>query len=243
MNPVYHPVTNFKEHRNIQRHHLRPMRAKSSVAAWRTDYLPEVTLVKDEPMAGQAVGDPSKLEVVRSRASYQFGHFTIDRGRFELRFKGQSVPLERKPLELLMLLASRAGSLVSRAEIAEKLWEREVFVDTEHGINTAIRKIRLAIKDDAANPRLIQTVVGMDYRFVAQIHVLLPSPSSEIETSAALPCSASSQAVEEKTRADQTYQEAGRRVSLRGMCARPICAALESLIQSLSQIHLWLQSP
>ncbi|MGA8531875.1 MAG: winged helix-turn-helix domain-containing protein [Acidobacteriaceae bacterium] len=103
---------------------------------------------------------------------YQFGDFTLDAGRFELSRLGHPLSVERKPLELLILLAERNGQLVSRAEIAERLWDREVFVDTEHGINTAIRKIRYALRDDPDQPRYIQTVTGKGYRLAAPITVL-----------------------------------------------------------------------
>ena len=78
-----------------------------------------------------------------------------------------SLRVERKPMELLILLVSRRGQLVTRAEIAQRLWSSEVFVDTEHGINTAIRKLRQLLRDDPENPQFIQTVTGMGYRFIA----------------------------------------------------------------------------
>jgi TolB-like protein/DNA-binding winged helix-turn-helix (wHTH) protein len=99
----------------------------------------------------------------------RFGEFELDCGRFELRRKGQPLRLERKPMELLILLASREGQLVTRTEIAERLWSSEIFVDTEHGINTAIRKLRYLLRDDPDDPHFIQTVTGMGYRFVAPI--------------------------------------------------------------------------
>jgi TolB-like protein/DNA-binding winged helix-turn-helix (wHTH) protein/Tfp pilus assembly protein PilF len=102
---------------------------------------------------------------------YQFGDFRLDCQRFELQLNGRAVRVERKPLELLILLASRQGQLVTRAEIAERLWSSEVFVDTEHGINTAVRKLRHLLRDDAEEPRFIQTVTGMGYRFVAAVAV------------------------------------------------------------------------
>jgi TolB-like protein/DNA-binding winged helix-turn-helix (wHTH) protein len=108
----------------------------------------------------------------------QFGEFELDSERFELRRNGRPVRLERKPLELLILLASAEGRLVTRAEIAQRLWDSEVFVDTEHGINTAVRKIRQTLRDDPENPRFLQTVTGKGYRFVgvpaANAHPALP---------------------------------------------------------------------
>ena len=80
-------------------------------------------------------------------------------------------------MELLILLASREGRLVTRAEIAERLWSSEVFVDTEHGINTAIRKLRHQLHDDPDDPQFIQTVTGMGYRFIAPVAtVASPAP-------------------------------------------------------------------
>src|SRR5579863_1559916 len=100
---------------------------------------------------------------------YQFGDFELDYGAFELLRKGHSVRVERKPMELLILLSSRPGQLVTRTEIAQRLWSSEVFVDTEHGINTAIRKLRHLLRDDPVNPQFIQTVTGKGYRFLATI--------------------------------------------------------------------------
>ena len=105
----------------------------------------------------------------------QFGEFELDCGRYELRRNGQSLRVERKPMELLILLASREGQLVTRQEIAERLWSTEVFVDTEHGINTAIRKLRYLLRDEPDDPQFIQTVTGMGYRFVAPVSPVAPA--------------------------------------------------------------------
>lgn len=110
---------------------------------------------------------------------FQFGNFQLDCGRFELRHNGRPLHVERKPMELLILLASHEGQLVTRAEIAERLWSSEVFVDTEHGINTAIRKLRYLLRDDPDEPRFIQTVTGMGYRFIAPTAIVeTESPES-----------------------------------------------------------------
>jgi DNA-binding winged helix-turn-helix (wHTH) protein/Tol biopolymer transport system component len=109
-------------------------------------------------------------------AVYEFSGFRLDCGRFELQRKGQPLRVERKPMELLILLVSREGQLVTRQEIAERLWSSEVFVDTEHGINTAVRKLRYLLRDDPDDPQFIQTVTGMGYRFVAPVSVVAPPP-------------------------------------------------------------------
>jgi len=97
---------------------------------------------------------------------FRFGEFELDFGRYQLLCKGQPVRLEGLPLQLLMFLAENPGQLITREQIAEKLWGNHVFVDVEQGINTAIRKVRKALNDDSAQPQLLQTVVGRGYRFV-----------------------------------------------------------------------------
>ena len=77
-------------------------------------------------------------------------------------------------MELLILLTSRPGQLVTRTEIAERLWSSEVFVDTEHGINTAVRKLRYLLRDDPDAPKFIQTVTGMGYRFIGVVDSAQP---------------------------------------------------------------------
>src|SRR3954468_19500063 len=71
-----------------------------------------------------------------------FGEFELDPERYQLRRSGRVTKLENKPLDLLIFLVERAGTLVSREEIAQRLWTDGVFVDTKHGINTAVKKIR-----------------------------------------------------------------------------------------------------
>src|SRR5271169_5183807 len=97
----------------------------------------------------------------------RFEEYELDRGAFELRRGGKVVRLERIPLELLFLLAERPGLLVGREEILERIWGKDVFVDADNSINTAIRKIRQALKDNPDEPQFVQTVQGKGYRFVA----------------------------------------------------------------------------
>jgi TolB-like protein/DNA-binding winged helix-turn-helix (wHTH) protein len=111
-----------------------------------------------------------------SVGSFQFGEFKLDCDGFELTRAGRSLKVERMPMELLILLVAKNGQLVTRDEIAERLWQREVFVDTEHGINTAVRKIRMVLRDDPDQPRFVQTVTGKGYRFIAPITRLAGVP-------------------------------------------------------------------
>jgi len=103
----------------------------------------------------------------------KFDTHQLDLKRYELRrADGLTVKLERQPMELLILLAERRGELVMREEIAAKLWPDGVFVDTERGINNAIRKIRTALHDSPDDPAHLQTVVGKGYRFIGHLEVL-----------------------------------------------------------------------
>jgi DNA-binding winged helix-turn-helix (wHTH) protein len=98
----------------------------------------------------------------------RFYDFELDYARFQLCRRGQPVRLEGLPLQLLMFLVDKRGQLVGRDEISSELWsKKDVFVDVEQGINTAIRKVRRALGDDVGEPQYLQTVVGRGYRFVA----------------------------------------------------------------------------
>jgi DNA-binding winged helix-turn-helix (wHTH) protein len=101
----------------------------------------------------------------------RFDQYELDFGRFQLSRGGEVVRLEGLPLQLLMFLIENQRQLVTREQIADALWGKDVFVDVEQGINTAIRKIRMALEDDSIQPKYLQTVVGRGYRFVAQISV------------------------------------------------------------------------
>ena len=101
----------------------------------------------------------------------RFADFELDFGRFQLSRNGQPVRLEGLPLQLLMFMIEHHCQLVTREQIADALWGKDVFVDVEQGINTAIRKVRMALDDDSAQPQYLQTVVGRGYRFVADISV------------------------------------------------------------------------
>lgn len=98
----------------------------------------------------------------------RFQEFELDFGYFRLYRSGEPVRLESLPLQLLMFLVENQRQLVTREQIADALWGKDVFVDVEQGINTAIRKIRMALDDNSAQPRFLQTVVGRGYRFVAK---------------------------------------------------------------------------
>src|SRR5262245_53108287 len=87
-----------------------------------------------------------------ARQVLRFRDFELDVEAYQLRRQGRPIRLERRPMELLILLVEHRGRLVSRSDIAERLWGKDVFVDVETGVNIAIRKIRQALRDSAERP-------------------------------------------------------------------------------------------
>jgi non-specific serine/threonine protein kinase len=108
--------------------------------------------------------------------TYRFGDFEVDVAAYELRRKGQPLPLARQPMDLLLLLLERRQELVSREDIAKRLWSPEVFTDLDAGIRTAVLKIRQVLSDSRESPRFVATVPGKGYRFVAPIELVFQSP-------------------------------------------------------------------
>src|SRR5262245_23983730 len=98
-----------------------------------------------------------------------FRSFVLDAGGFRLLNGLRPVPIERRPLELLLMLVERHGELVSRGEIAARLWPADTEVDTEIGLHTVVRKLRAALGDSAERPLFIETVPGKGYRFIAAV--------------------------------------------------------------------------
>lgn len=100
---------------------------------------------------------------------YRFGTFEADAATGELRKQGIRVRLNAQPFQVLLLLLERQGELVSREEIARELWPDGTFVDYEHGVNSAVNRLREALGDTASNPRFIETLARRGYRFVAPV--------------------------------------------------------------------------
>lgn len=110
----------------------------------------------------------------------EFDRFELDLDRYELRRAGRKIRLQRVPMDLLILLLERKGGLVTREEIAARVWKGDGHVDTQSSINTAIRKIRQALDDVGDQPRFIETVIGKGYRFIAEVSA--PTPPQEVPT-------------------------------------------------------------
>ena len=98
------------------------------------------------------------MPLPEDHGTFRFRDFVLDVAAYELRRNGHRVRLERQPMDLLILLVGRRGQLVSRSQIVDALWGNDVFVDVENGVNTAIRKLRQALRDSPDAPTFIETV-------------------------------------------------------------------------------------
>jgi TolB-like protein/DNA-binding winged helix-turn-helix (wHTH) protein/Tfp pilus assembly protein PilF len=122
-----------------------------------------------------------------SPPTLRFGDFTLDVAAYQLRRDGRPIKLGRQPMELLLLLVERRGQLVTRADIVARLWGPDVFVDVETGVNTAISKVRHALRDAPEAPRFLETVAGKGYRFIAPVDGTPPAePPAGVELPAAM---------------------------------------------------------
>jgi DNA-binding winged helix-turn-helix (wHTH) protein len=100
---------------------------------------------------------------------YRFGIFEADSTTGELRRKGVRIKLNAQPFQVLAMLLERPGQLLTREEISRELWPDGIFVDAEHGVNSAVNRIREALGDSAGNPRFVETMARRGYRFVAPV--------------------------------------------------------------------------
>jgi TolB-like protein/DNA-binding winged helix-turn-helix (wHTH) protein len=100
---------------------------------------------------------------------YKFGPFQANTVDLELRKSGIRIRLQPKPFQVLKVLLARAGQSVSREELKGLLWAPDIFVDFDHGLNTAVNKIREALSDSAENPRYIETLAN-GYKFIGNIN-------------------------------------------------------------------------
>lgn len=115
---------------------------------------------------------------------FQFGDFTLDQSSYRLLHGDRLLRLEKRPMDLLILLVERRGELVTRDEIADRLWGKDVFLDVDQSINTAVRKVRRVLRDNPDNPRFVETVVGRGYRFAASVICRNGALNSEAESAA-----------------------------------------------------------
>jgi cholera toxin transcriptional activator len=111
---------------------------------------------------------------------YRFGVFEADTAVGELRRQGVRIKLNAQPFQVLALLLERPGELLTREEISRELWPDGTFVDYEHGVNSAVNRIREALGDTAGNPRFVETLARRGYRFVAPVERIGEKPAVSV---------------------------------------------------------------
>src|SRR5690349_14918138 len=110
----------------------------------------------------------------------RFGPFEVDLVTGEVWRNGTTVRLEGQPFQILKLLLERPGELITPEEHRSALRDSDTFVDFEHGVNTAVRKLRQVLRDGAEKPRYIPTIPRRGYRFIGELH-----PPADAQPSAA----------------------------------------------------------
>lgn len=114
---------------------------------------------------------------VLSAARARFDRFNVDLSSGKLQRSGVSVPIQGKPFQVLRLLLMAKGAVVSRDQLRAVLWPEDTFVDFEHGVNTAVKKLRQALEDSVENPKFIETVPKIGYRFIASVQWMTDASS------------------------------------------------------------------
>lgn len=121
------------------------------------------------------------MEAVRAQGTVRIGEeYELDFAACKLSRSGRTLKLERIPMDILLFLVERRGELVSREQIVNRIWGKDVHLDTDNSINGAIRKIRQVLKDDPEEPRFIQTVTGRGYRFLASVAEVESAPAAPV---------------------------------------------------------------
>ncbi|MGC1783655.1 MAG: transcriptional regulator [Acidobacteriaceae bacterium] len=114
----------------------------------------------------------------RPAQRYRFGTFEADASTRELRKQGVRIKLNAQPFQVLIMLLERPGEVLTREQISQELWPEGTFVDSEHGVNSAVNRIREALGDTASNPRFVETLARRGYRFLASVEQISLSENS-----------------------------------------------------------------
>src|SRR5215470_15463674 len=117
-------------------------------------------------------------------STVRFGVFEANFRSGELRRNGVRIRLQDQPFQILNLLLEKPGEVVTREELQSRLWPSDTFVDFDHSLNTAIKRLRDALGDSAENPRFVETLARRGYRFIAPVQPVVPSGSTENPTTA-----------------------------------------------------------
>jgi DNA-binding winged helix-turn-helix (wHTH) protein/TolB-like protein len=141
---------------------------KFRLALVRTSLVPK----EIDPPSGDrytAAGSPP-MHTNRRPSAVRFGPFELDPVAGELYRDGRRIALQDQPRQILVALLERPGELVTREALRDRLWKADTFVDFEHGLNTAVKKVRQALGESAETPQFIETLAKRGYRFIGEVH-------------------------------------------------------------------------
>src|SRR5947208_8438565 len=125
--------------------------------------------------------------VLPSPRVVRFGIFELNLPSGELQRQGRKIRLEGQPVQVLICLLENPGELVTREELHRKLWPADTFVNFEHGLNAAVKRLRQALNDSADNPRFVETLPRRGYRFIAPMQaVAVTGDESAVQLDAAI---------------------------------------------------------
>lgn len=116
--------------------------------------------------------------LMTSILKYRFDEYEADLRAAELRRSGNRLKLQMQPFQVLVALLERPKDVVTREELRQRLWPEDTFVDFDHGLNTAVAKLRDVLGDSASAPRYIETIAKRGYRFLADVAVTTDQPSA-----------------------------------------------------------------
>ena len=119
----------------------------------------------------QGAAGTAVMNTEKGHSIVRFGEFELDRSGGDLRRLGHRIMLQDQPLIVLDMLIARAGTIVTRQELCQRLWP-EAFVDFDNGLNNAVSRLRTALEDSATTPRFVETVGRRGYRFIAALEVV-----------------------------------------------------------------------
>jgi DNA-binding winged helix-turn-helix (wHTH) protein len=174
---------------------------------------------------------------VGEKQTYRFGPFELDTQCGQLRREGVGLKLQGQPVQILEILLEHPGQLVTREELRERLWTSDTFVDFDHSLNTAIKKLRLVLGDEADTPHYIDTLPRRGYRFVGEV---TPNDTLHKESGAGV------QAGEVVTKAATTLVNAAISAAAdsRGRVRRSFwLATLSALLLVTAAAAYWLRKP
>ena len=114
----------------------------------------------------------------------RFGSFQLHLRSRELQNGDTRIRLQEQPFEILSMMLERPGDVITRDELRQRLWPQGTYVDFEHSLNAAVKRLRVALGDEADNPRFVETIPRRGYRFIGALtEETAPEPQARLESS------------------------------------------------------------